>query len=103
MTNADYTEILVVVDRSGSMANIRQDMEGGLRSYIKEQQAVGGNCALSLAQFDDQYEMVMLGVDIKDVQDYKLEPRGMTALLDAVGKSVTEFGERLAGMAEEDR
>lgn len=103
MTNDSKTEILVICDRSGSMDTIAADMEGGLRQFIVDQQEVGGECYLSLAQFDHEYQMLHLGVPIAQVPDYHLVPRGSTALLDAIGRATTELGERLSAMPEEDR
>ena len=103
MTNADYTAIKVVMDRSGSMDYIRQDAEGALRSFIKEQVTVPGKATIALAQFDTVYEDVYASVDIKDAPDFKLKPRGGTALNDAIGRSVQEFGSELAAMPEDER
>lgn len=100
---ADLTDIILVVDRSGSMAEVREDAEGGVNTFITEQAAEPGEALLTLVQFDTEYEFLHKGVPIQQVPKYKLVPRGMTALLDAVGKAINETGERLAKMAESDR
>lgn len=91
----DLTDITVVLDRSGSMASIQEDMEGGLNTYIKDQQQQPGEANFTLVQFDDQYDRVHVGIPINTVPKCKLQPRGYTALYDAVGRAVTETGERL--------
>lgn len=103
MTNPNYTAICLLVDRSGSMFSIRDDAEGGIRTLVTEQQALPGECTLRLVQFDDKYEVVYPSTPIKDVPDYILNPRGATALNDAWGKAVTEFGEELAALPEDKR
>lgn len=99
----DLTDITLVVDRSGSMARSRRDAEGGVNAFIAEQAGKPGEALLTLVQFDTEYEFLHKGVPISDVPDYTLHPRGMTALLDAVGRAINETGERLANMDEEDR
>jgi Mg-chelatase subunit ChlD len=99
----DLSELVLVVDRSGSMGTCRTDAEGGINSFIKEQRGQPGEANLTLVQFDDKYEFVHKGTPIMEVGDYKLKPRGWTALLDAVGKAINETGERLAAMPESDR
>ena len=74
-----------------------------MNAFIKEQANQPGEALLTLVQFDTEYEFVHKAVPMKQVTDYVLEPRGMTALLDAVGKAINETGERLAKMAEADR
>lgn len=103
MTREDLTDITMILDRSGSMMRIKTDTEGGFNAFIKEQRAVAGEARVSLVQFDDQYEEVYSGVLVGSVPPVDLQPRGSTALLDAVGKTVVTTGERLAGMGEEDR
>ena len=100
---ADLTDITLVVDRSGSMAQVREDAEGGVNTFITEQGKEPGEALLTLVQFDTEYEFLHKGVQIKQVPKYELVPRGMTALLDAVGKAINETGERLAKMPEGDR
>ncbi|MGB5812033.1 MAG: hypothetical protein WBG86_15970 [Polyangiales bacterium] len=88
-------EIVIVVDRSGSMMDIAGDMAGGINKFIEEQKAVDDpGCRLTLAQFDSEYEMVHDGVPIEFVPPYTLHPRSTTALLDAVGKTVSAVRER---------
>lgn len=99
----DLTDITLVVDRSGSMSQCQSDAEGGINTFIKEQQNQEGDAALTLVQFDTEYDFVHRGLPIKDVPAFKLVPRGNTALLDAVGRAINEAGERLEKIAEADR
>ncbi len=99
----NHTEVIIVLDRSGSMVSIKSDMEGGLDQFFAEQKKEPGRCTVTLAQFDDKYEVVYSGRDLKDVPKAFLDPRGMTALLDAVGKTINEVGSRLAKTEEKDR
>ena len=100
---SDLTDITLVVDRSGSMGSIREDAEGGVNAFIEEQKRADGEAVLTLVQFDTEYEFLHRGVPIDDVKSYKLAPRGLTALLDAVGRAINETGSRLAAMPEEQR
>ncbi|MFO0217896.1 MAG: VWA domain-containing protein [Planctomycetota bacterium] len=100
---ADLTDITLVVDRSGSMAAIREDAEGGVNTLIAEQAKQPGECLITLVQFDQKYEFVQRGISARQCPPYKLGPRGMTALLDAVGRAINETGARLAALPESDR
>jgi len=99
----DLTHITLVVDRSGSMDLIRTDAQGGINQLLKEQKEAEGEATLTLVQFDDRYEVVHNGKDIRKVGTYALQPRGMTAPLDAVGKAIVTTGESLAAMPEDQR
>jgi hypothetical protein len=99
----NLTDITLVIDRSGSMEAIREDAEGGVNAFVREQAQQTGEALLTLVQFDTEYEFVQQGVPVKRVPAYKLVPRGNTALLDAVGRAINETGDRLAKMAESDR
>jgi uncharacterized protein YegL len=103
MTNPDYTAIAIVLDRSGSMARIKTDAEGGLNTLVDDQRKQPGRATLMLTQFDDQYEVVHGSKDIKDTPPVVIQPRGRTALLDAIGKTIADFGSELAAMPEDDR
>jgi hypothetical protein len=100
---SDLTDITLVVDRSGSMGSIKDDAEGGVNAFIEKQAKEPGEALLTLVQFDTEYEFLTEGVPISKVPQYELHPRGMTALLDAVGRAINETGQRLSGMEEVDR
>lgn len=101
--NDKLTDLTVVLDRSGSMASCKSDAEGGLNEFIRKQKELPGECLFSLVQFDTEYECVHRAIQIQDVPHCSLEPRGSTALLDAVGKSINETGKRLKTMEESQR
>lgn len=103
MTSSDLTLIAALLDRSGSMAAIKDDTEGGFRSFLKEQAALPGTLQVTLAQFDSEYEVVYPPTAADEVPEFVLQPRGMTALLDALGKFVTDVGSDLAALPEEER
>jgi len=85
------------------MQKIRSDAEGGLRALIEEQRAVPGRVTLRLAQFDEHYEVVYPSRPLDQVGEPLLQPRGRTALLDAWGRAMVEFGEELAALPEDQR
>jgi Mg-chelatase subunit ChlD len=90
-TSAKATTLLVlVVDRSGSMQSVRSDMEGGIRTLLAEQAKLPGTCLVTLAQFDTEYELVFEAVPAAELTGYTLVPRGNTALLDAIGRTIAE-------------
>lgn len=106
MTDINLTEIVAILDRSGSMSCLRQDTIGGFNTFLAEQKKSSGKAKLTLVQFDDYYQIDYDGVDIQSVKNLTEEtyqPRGSTALLDAVGKTIITVGERLAKMKEEER
>jgi hypothetical protein len=103
MTAADLTAIALLVDRSGSMQSIRTDAEGAIAAFIEAQREVPGRCVISLSDFDHTYRSVYGPTPIAHAPAYTLEPRGTTALLDAVGRLVTDFGASLAELAEDAR
>jgi len=101
----DLTEIAVVLDRSGSMQRLKDDMEGGLWATVVEQHGLPGRCRVSLYQFDDKWEVVFTGKPSGEVtqEDCRLVPRGSTALNDAVVKSLADLEARILGEPEEER
>ena len=103
MTDAALTQVYVLLDRSGSMSAIADDTVGGFAAFVREQRAVAGRCRLSLAQFDDSYERVYAAVDIQDVPPLDLQPRGSTALHDAMVRLIGEAGAELSAMPEDER
>jgi hypothetical protein len=99
----DFTDIVVILDRSGSMAAIRKDTEGGFDTFVGAQRLLPGECNLNLYQFDDKYEVVYENKPIGEVKKLKLNPRGSTALLDAIGKTINTRGQYYASLEEDER
>lgn len=98
-----YTDVTIVLDRSGSMHSIAKDMEGALESFINDQKKISGECRVTFVRFDTEYELVFSGCLLENVPQMKLQPRGGTALLDALGKIIIDNGIRFKLMKEEDR
>lgn len=91
----DVLDLLVILDRSGSMERARADHEGGLRSFIRDQRDLDGDVRLTLVQFDtnDPCEVVIDRKPIGDIREEQIHliPRGGTPLLDAVGGAVAHL------------
>lgn len=104
--NNDLVEIACVVDRSGSMQAIVSDAIGGFNSFLESQKGEPGAARLTLVLFDHEYQLAHAAVDIQKVpplNDGTYEPRGTTALLDAVGRTIDDIGKRLAATPEAER
>jgi hypothetical protein len=95
MKDSVRTEIIVVLDRSGSMGNVVEDTIGGFNQFVKEQKEAPGEAWLTLAQFDDRYDLVHNRLPISVVPDLEFRPRGSTALLDGIGKTITTAQETI--------
>jgi uncharacterized protein YegL len=103
MTHESLTEIVCILDRSGSMEAVRLDAIRGFNNFLGEQEEIGDDVLFTLVQFDDQYEIVHNGVNIKEVPklDYNtFVPRGSTALYDAIGRTINDVTAR-HGKADE--
>jgi hypothetical protein len=103
VTNPDYTAVMLLVDRSGSMDKIRGSAQDTINEFITSQRIAGGRRTIRIAQFDDVYETVCESTDPSNIEPFVLYPRGMTALLDAIGRSLTDFGAELAALPEPQR
>ncbi len=102
----NYAEIAFVLDRSGSMESCRDAAIEGFNRFLKEQQQVEGLAKLTLVLFDDEYLVPANALPVAEVVPLDHEtyiPRGSTALLDAVGRTIDELGTRLAALPEPDR
>lgn len=102
MTDTNYTAMLIILDRSGSMASIRHDMEGGIRSLIDHHAEQAGTVTVDLVRFDNQIDHPYAFASPKDIR-VALEPRGSTALYDAIGTAFHGFGSALAALPENAR
>ncbi len=103
-----YSHIVIILDRSGSMESGRSDMQGGLNTFLADQKKFSQenpdcSCTLSFVKFDDKYELVHDFKNLQEVESLELHPRGGTALNDAIGKTITDVGQKLSDMNEEDR
>jgi hypothetical protein len=92
----ESTLIGVILDRSGSMASVREQTITGFNEFLhtQQQQHDGGRALMSLTQFDDRYEVNFVGEPIENVPDLDTEsyiPRGSTALFDAIGRTIHEL------------
>jgi len=103
MTRSDLTHLYFLLDRSGSMQSIKSDIEGGFAAFVDEQRRSAGECRATLAQFDDVYEVVYVDRPVADVPPLDLQPRNMTALHDAMGRMITDAGEKLAALPDSQR
>ncbi|WP_102349043.1 vWA domain-containing protein [Bacillus sp. Marseille-P3661] len=103
--NDHITEIIFLLDRSGSMAGLERDTIGGFNTMVQKQSQLEGETYLTTVLFDHCYEILWNGVKAQDVtlteEDYFV--RGSTALLDAVGKTIIDVGYRLSQTREEKR
>src|SRR3989304_7951272 len=101
------TYLIFVIDRSGSMDDIRTDMIGGFNAFIKAQRdAKIGEAKVFAYKFDTVYEPMFEDLDLNKVPDLTLEnyqPRGSTALYDSLGKTIVDMGAKLAALPEDQR
>ena len=103
MTDSNKTLIAALLDRSGSMADSKEFTEDGWRELINTQRSEPEYCEVTLAQFDTEYEVLYPPTAIAAVPEFVLVPRGRTALLDAAGMFITEVGDQLAALPEDQR
>jgi len=103
----DATHIAVLLDRSGSMGDIKDDAIGGFNCFLKEQKAAGANATLTLVQFDTESTDVvhesMPILEVPDLNHQTFQPRGGTPLLDALGQTIDSTGRALAAIPEANR
>lgn len=102
----NLTEMVFILDRSGSMQNLTSDTIGGFNSMIESQKGEEGNAFVTTILFDDNYEVLHDHIDIQDIQpitNKEYYARGCTALLDAVGKTINSIGSRLSATPEDER
>ena len=100
------TEMVFVLDRSGSMSGLAADTIGGFNELIEKQKKIEGDAYVTTVLFDHEYEVlhdhVALG-EVAPLTDKEYFARGSTALLDAVGRTIDSVGARLAAAPEEER
>lgn len=97
MRNNNLTELVFILDRSGSMSGLESDTIGGYNSLIEKQKKEEGKAVITTVLFDDRYEMIHDHADIKKVKSMDNKTyyaRGCTALLDAIGKTINHVCNR---------
>jgi Mg-chelatase subunit ChlD len=100
------TEIVCILDMSGSMASTRKDAVGGFNNFIEEQKKLPGDCNVTVVFFNSiEHRKWIDGKPLKDVPELgnEYQPAAMTPLNDSVGKTINEVGARLAATPEKDR
>ena len=100
------TELVFILDRSGSMAGLEGDTIGGFNAMIEKQKTADGEAFVSTVLFDNESVVIHDRVDVRKVkpltaEDYSV--RGCTALLDAIGKAIHHIGNVHKYAREEDR
>ncbi len=115
MPNKNLTEVIAILDRSGSMDSSVDDVIEGFNGFVEEQKGIKGECRFTLVGFDSKgpwgsqvpvIETLYEGIDVKEVlllNNDTYFARGGTPLNDAIGLSIDRAGERFAALAEEDR
>lgn len=90
----NLTELVFILDRSGSMSGLEDDTIGGFNSLIKKQKTEKGEARVTTILFDDEVEILHDMVDIKKIKPLNSKQyfvRGCTALLDAIGKTINRI------------
>lgn len=91
----NLTELVFILDKSGSMSGLEKDTIGGFNSMLDQQRKVDGECVITTVLFDNRYELLHDRIDIRAVQPITGKEYfvgGSTALLDAIGKTIQKIG-----------
>lgn len=101
-----HTEIIYILDRSGSMHSLQEAAISAFNNFVYEQCSVPGTAHLTLVQFDDRYEVPIKSRQVDAVPLLSTRtyiPRGTTALLDAIGRSIHDTEHRIFRLSEKKR
>ncbi len=104
--NQNLTELVFILDKSGSMSGLESDTIGGFNSMLQKQQAVEGDCLITTVLFDNDYELLHDRTDIraiKPITEKEYFIGGSTALLDAMGKTINKIAKAQRHTAEDYR
>lgn len=103
MTESGYRHRIIIMDRSGSISKILAGQQSGLLEFFGSEEKIPGKVTFSLWDFDTEIRCVHSFASLDAVKSYVIEPRGGTAMHDAVGDAVTAEGEKLAALPESKR
>lgn len=90
----DFTELVFILDRSGSMSGLEKDTIGGFNSMLQKQREIDGECRITTVLFDNRYELLHDRIDIRAVSPLSEKEYfvgGSTALIDAVGATINKL------------
>lgn len=104
----EYAHISVILDRTGSMEDIRDDVIGGFNAFLRDQKGQPGKATLTLVQFDSQdpYEIVHHFKPIQDIPELTRKtyvPRASTPLLDAIGRGINDLEKCIIEIEDDGR
>ena len=104
--NTNLTELVFILDRSGSMAGLESDTIGGYNAMLAKQQHGDGEAIVTTVLFNDEYELLHDRINVKGIapltqSDY--EVGGTTALLDAIGMTINKIKKAQNATLEEYR
>lgn len=103
----NFTSIALVVDRSGSMATIAEATKEGVKEFISNQKQNPEKAAFTLVQFDHEYEILNHFTDLNQVDENafakQYSPRGSTALLDAIGRTIIEMSNQIEAIEPKEK
>ena len=100
------TELVFILDKSGSMSGLEKDTIGGYNSMLEKQKAVEGECRITTVLFDNNYELLHDRIDIRAVNpitEKEYQVGGSTALLDAIGRTIHKIGNAQKNTADDYR
>ena len=102
----ELTELVFILDKSGSMMGLEKDTIGGYNSMLEKQKAVEGQCRITTVLFDHDYELLHDRIDLEAVgpisgKEYQVG--GSTALLDAIGRTIHKIANVQKNTAKEHR
>lgn len=102
----DLTELVFILDRSGSMSGLEGDTIGGFNAMLQKQQAIEGECRVTTVLFDHSYKLLHDRIDIRALNpltEKEYYVGGSTALIDAVGRTINKIVNVQKNTAEEYR
>ncbi|MAT42264.1 MAG: hypothetical protein CL609_07985 [Anaerolineaceae bacterium] len=100
------TELVFILDKSGSMSGLEKDTIGGYNTMLEKQKAIQGECHITTVLFDNNYELLHDRFDIRAVSpitENEYQVGGSTALLDAIGRTIHKIGSAQKHTAEDYR
>jgi len=102
----NLTELVFILDRSGSMSGLESDTIGGYNALLKKQRQEPGDAIITTVLFDDNYELLHDRINVKGIRPITEKEYfvcGSTALLDAIGKTINKIGNVQRNTSEQER